>query len=146
MQNDAFRIALGHVYVAAITSGMKPIVGDMRISALPPQDPAQRGAWAETRAAHYLQRRGWRLCARNWIGGGGELDLVCSRWRTLLIVEVRYRSHDQPFVSIDTDKISHLKQASKALIRQHKLQQYVLRFDAIGVMSDGHVEWRKNIC
>ena len=39
-------------------------------------DRRQRGVWAERRAEWYYRRRGWRLAARNWIGGGGELDLV----------------------------------------------------------------------
>lgn len=124
---------------------MTPIVTDMRFTAKPPPDPRLRGSWAETRAARFLQRRGWRLCARNWIGGGGELDLVMSRWKTLLIVEVRFRSHDQPFLTIDNDKITHLQRASKALIQQHNLQQYQIRLDAIGVMSDGSIEWRQQL-
>ena len=56
---------------------------------------------AERRAARHLWLRGWRICARNWIGGGGELDLVGSRWRTLRVVEVRRRpTLAQAFASV----------------------------------------------
>lgn len=109
------------------------------------QTAQERGAWAERRAASYLKRRGWRLCAQNWIGGGGELDLVLSRWKTLLIVEVRYRADGQPFASIDEQKQVHIQSATKALIKQHQLQQYQLRYDAIGVFPNGKIEHRSFI-
>lgn len=109
-------------------------------------DPQQRGQWAERRAARYLQYRGWRLCARNWIGGNGELDIVCSRWKTLLITEVRYRGNDLPFVSIDQDKIDHLRSSTRALIRTHHLHHYRVQFDAIGVFNNGKIERRQRIC
>jgi putative endonuclease len=111
-----------------------------------PADVHQRGRWAEQRAAWYLRRRGWRLCARNWIGGGGELDLVCSRWKTLLIAEVRFRSDNFPFMSIDQQKINHLRSSTRALVQHHGLYRYHLRCDAIGVFADGYIEQRKNIC
>ena len=65
------------------------------------------GAAAESRACWWLRLYGWRICARNWIGGGGELDIVASRWRTLLIVEVRQRTTlAMAMASIDEEKIS----------------------------------------
>ncbi len=109
-------------------------------------DTAERGQWAEQRAAWYLRRRGWRLCAQNWIGGGGELDLVCSRWKTLLIAEVRFRGNDLPFVSIDQEKIDHLRHSARSLVRTHHLHQYTIQFDAIGVFSNGSIERRQHIC
>ena len=111
-----------------------------------PDNPQARGLWAEQRATRYLQWRAWRLCARNWIGGGGELDIVCSRWKTLLIAEVRFRSDDLPFLSIDQQKIDHLRSSAAALIKQHQLYDYAVRFDALGVSSNGHIEQRCGIC
>lgn len=116
------------------------------LSTAVPADIRTRGRWAENRAAWFLRRRGWRLCARNWIGGGGELDLVCSRWKTLLIVEVRFRGDDLPFVSIDQAKIDRLRHSARALIHHHKLYQYHTRCDAIGVFANGRIEWRQEIC
>ena len=143
--NDAFSITKQHAEHSTTYSVCCDILWDMWCKQRPPSDVQERGAWAERKAARYLQRRAWRLCARNWIGGGGELDLVMSRWKTLLIVEVRFRGDDEPFVSIDEEKIKHLQLASKALVRQHKLHQYQIRFDAIGVLRSGELEWRKHI-
>ncbi len=90
--------------------------------------------------------RGWRICARNWIGGGGELDIVASRWRTLLIVEVRQRvSGAAAVASVDRAKLDRTVAAARALIRAHGLEQYRLRFDVIGFPTSGAVVWRRDV-
>jgi Holliday junction resolvase-like predicted endonuclease len=104
------------------------------------------GAAAERAAEHHLRLRGWRICARNWIGGGGELDIVASRWRTLLVVEVRRRSdHDAAAASIDQAKLERTRLAARALVRQHGLHAYRLRFDVFLFDADGRLERRRDI-
>ena len=104
------------------------------------------GRQAETRAAWHLRLRGWRIAARNWYGGGGELDLVASRWRTLLIVEVRRRvSGAEALASIDRAKLERTMRAANALIRAHHLDGYRLRFDVIGVDFAGRIHRRRDI-
>ncbi len=109
--------------------------------------PAQMtGAAAESRACWWLRLYGWRICARNWIGGGGELDIVASRWRTLLIVEVRQRTTlAMAMASIDEEKISKVMSATQSLIHQHGLERYHLRFDAMGWDERGHLRWASDI-
>jgi putative endonuclease len=104
------------------------------------------GAHAERRACGLLRLRGWRIVARNWIGGGGELDIVASRWRTLLVVEVRRRAAaDQAFLSIDRAKLDRTLAAAQALIRAHALQRYRLRVDLVGIDERGRVSARKDV-
>jgi putative endonuclease len=104
------------------------------------------GAAAESRACWHLRLYGWRICARNWIGGGGELDIVASRWRTLLIVEVRQRSTlAAAMASIDEEKMARTMSAAQSLIRQHGLERYRVRFDAMGWDEHGHLRWTENI-
>lgn len=104
-----------------------------------------RGLAAERRACRYLQRRGWRLCARNWAADGGELDLVMSRWRTLLVVEVRSRQHDRPLASIDDAKLARTRLAAQRLIALHGLERYRLRIDAIGFDHRQRLQHRRDI-
>jgi Holliday junction resolvase-like predicted endonuclease len=111
-----------------------------------PSDRHAAGAAAERRACRMLWLRGWRICARNWIGGGGELDIVASRWRTLLIVEVRQRVTTAAAVaSVDRAKLDRTVASARALVRLHGLEQYRLRFDVIGFPVSGNVIWRRDI-
>ncbi len=113
-----------------------------------PPSPTARvvGDAAERRATRMLLLRGWRICARNWIGGGGELDIVASRWRTLLIVEVRQRATTAAAVaSVDRAKLDRTVAAARALVRLHGLEQYRLRFDVIGFPDAGTAIWRRDI-
>jgi len=103
------------------------------------------GAAAERRARWHLWRRGWHIVACNWIGGGGEIDIVASRWRTLLVVEVRRRADAQPLASIDRAKLDRILAASRALIIAHDLQRYRLRIDLIGFDGDGRLLRRRDI-
>ncbi len=90
--------------------------------------------------------RGWRIVARNWIGGGGELDIVASRWRTLLIVEVRHRSAaGDALLSIDRAKLDRTLAAANALVRAHGLARYRLRFDLIGFDAHGRLARQRDI-
>jgi Holliday junction resolvase-like predicted endonuclease len=112
----------------------------------PESDPRLLGAAAERRVERWLRLRGWRICARNWIGGGGELDLVASRWRTLLIVEVRRRGSDAAAAaSVDQAKIERTLRAARALVRAHALFRYRLRLDMFTVDADGRIGRREDV-
>ncbi len=56
------------------------------------------------------------MLVRNWIGGGGELDLVVRRGRTLRMVEVKLREADDPvgIEAIDDGKRRRLRGAAGA--------------------------------
>jgi putative endonuclease len=104
------------------------------------------GDSAERRACWRLRLRGWRIVARNWIGGGGELDIVASRWRTLLVVEVRRRADaGDAFLSIDRAKLDRTLAAANALVRRHGLQRYRLRVDLVGIDERGRITEKKDV-
>jgi putative endonuclease len=50
------------------------------------------GTLGEDRAAAWYIGRGYEILARNWRCRDGEIDLVCSRHRHLVICEVKARS------------------------------------------------------
>ena len=109
-------------------------------------DPRSLGASAERAATRHLRWRGWRICARNWVGGGGELDVVASRWRTLLVAEVRRRvDHEVAGWSVDAAKLERTRRAAHALIRQHGLLRYRLRIDLFLYDAQGRLERRRDI-
>jgi putative endonuclease len=51
----------------------------------------QFGLSAESRAAAFLIAKGYRIVARRWRSGVGEIDIVARRRRTLVFVEVKAR-------------------------------------------------------
>jgi len=109
-------------------------------------DPRVIGQTAERAAERHLRLRGWRICARNWTGGGGELDLVASRWRTLLVGEVRRRvDHQVAGWSVDAAKLQRTRIAAHALVRQHGLQRYRLRIDLFLYDAAGCLERRRDL-
>lgn len=98
------------------------------------------GAHAERRARWRLRLQGWRIVATNWRTVGGELDIVASRWKTLLVAEVRYRSAGDGIASVDQSKLARTVRAAKHLVQLHHLHQYRLRFDVLALDSNG--SWR----
>jgi Holliday junction resolvase-like predicted endonuclease len=109
-------------------------------------DPVAVGRRAERQVELHLRLRGWRIAARNWIGGGGELDLVASRWRTLLVVEVRLRpTHAEALASIDDDKMARTRRAARALVRTFRLFRYRLRIDLFAIDAGGRMLRRRDV-
>jgi putative endonuclease len=69
-----------------------------------------------------LIEQGWDVLARNWRGGGGELDIVVGRRGALRVVEVKSRSVDDlhgPEVALGPAKRRHLVQAAEAFLAQY---------------------------
>lgn len=60
------------------------------------------GLLAESLVAERLGALGWTIVARNWSGGGGELDIVAVQDARLRFVEVKARS-DADARSLDAD-------------------------------------------
>lgn len=58
--------------------------------------PAVGGRWAERRVQRLLEQQGWRLLDRNWRCRWGELDLVLTKPKRLLVVEVKGRTNSGP--------------------------------------------------
>ena len=80
------------------------------------------GVEAEQRAAAHLEQSGWEVVARNWRGGGGELDLVVRRDARLRLVEVKARQPDDPvgpLEAVDARKRRRLIGAGRAWLRSY---------------------------
>ncbi len=52
------------------------------------------GRAAETAAAHYLKKQGYKIVQQNWRTRWCEIDIVAQKSGTTYLVEVKYRSTD----------------------------------------------------
>lgn len=97
--------------------------------------PSDRGKHGEAIAKYYLEKKGYRFLAKNWLCKVGELDLVMQDKSTRVIVEVRLRSPTSFGAGFET--IGRQKQ--KKLIRATKYYQQKenywgdIRFDVVSI-------------
>lgn len=98
------------------------------------------GKWGEQQAADYLQRKGYRICHRNWRFGHRDLDVTALTpdGETLVIAEVKTRSNADfatPEESVDWRKMRNLSIAANAYVRRYQISCDI-RFDVVTVVGD----------
>ncbi|WP_020181172.1 YraN family protein [Methylopila sp. M107] len=93
----------------------------------------RRGIDAETLAAWSLRLKGWRVLARRYSDGPGEVDLVIVRGRTLAFVEVKARVDFASAVEAVTPRQQQrIRRGAEAfLARRPAYAGYVVRFDVV---------------
>ena len=100
-------------------------------------DHLSLGHRGENLVEAHLIRRGYLIHERNWRGGGGELDLVCSRNDILVFVEVRTRSSRflrSPLLTINRAKQSRVSRAASSWLMDRTASYEGIRFDVVGVV------------
>ncbi len=113
----------------------------------------QVGDQAETIALKYLCKHGLEPIEKNYLAKTGEIDIIMldKFEQTLVFVEVRYRQNTR-FGSA-TDTVDYNKQVKLIRTAQHylqkhiKYQDFVCRFDVVGVESDlkyPQISWIKD--
>jgi putative endonuclease len=104
-------------------------------------DPRHRlGRAGERLAAEHLERRGFRIVARNHRTRFGELDLIAHDGRVLVFAEVKTRraGSGSPWDALDADKCRQVRRMARAWLAEapDRPAAATLRFDAIGVVID----------
>ncbi|MBQ8432246.1 MAG: YraN family protein [Clostridia bacterium] len=87
----------------------------------------QIGDWGERYAVHYLRRRGYTVKERNWRNGKCEIDIIASRLRDIVFVEVKTRSYyteelltaPPPGNAVRSEKQRLTRHGAKAYLYQH---------------------------
>jgi|LJSS01.1.fsa_nt_gb putative endonuclease len=97
----------------------------------------QRGIEAETIAAEYLERLGFRVVARNVHAGRlGEIDLIAYEGEVLVFVEVKARSSHRfgtPEEAVTPRKRRFLVRAAQVYRAAHGLDEVPCRFDVVAI-------------
>lgn len=78
--------------------------------------PEYYGKYGELEAARYLQKQGYKLFDVNYHCRFGEIDLICTKGRYLVFVEVKTRSQGaiaDPAEFVDRYKQERIIQTAK---------------------------------
>ena len=95
------------------------------------------GLRGERAARKYLARQGWRMLVTRSLELLGELDLVAEDDGTIVFVEVKTRRSYQaglPAEGVDHAKQVRLARLALLFLKRHRLLEYPVRFDVVGVM------------
>ncbi|MCU0309999.1 MAG: YraN family protein [Acidimicrobiales bacterium] len=96
------------------------------------------GAHGEALAARWYEARGYRVVARNWRCRDGELDLVLTRGRTLVVCEVKTRSSaafGSPAEAVTPAKQARIRRLAVRWLEETGSRPGHLRFDVAGVIG-----------
>ncbi|MBC8195985.1 MAG: YraN family protein [Acidimicrobiia bacterium] len=99
------------------------------------------GRWGERVAERYYRRDGYRVLARNWRCGSGEIDLILERSGTVVFCEVKTRTSEafgHPAEAVDQRRQGRLRQAAVEWIKADG-RSGSIRFDVVAVLP-GRVE------
>lgn len=106
------------------------------------------GQAAEDTAAHFLEKQGCRIIARNWHCPFGEIDLIAEQSGTLLFVEVKYRrsaAFGGTAYSITPSKLAKLQKSAEYYLQQHRKGRTDCRLDAVLIEGGNPPVWLQNI-
>ena len=94
------------------------------------------GDRGENLAARYLRNRGYKIISRNFRCEGGEIDIVARDGKTIVFVEVKTRSYDDPAPEdqVDATKQHQLTKAGKVYLSRYGYPQPPARFDVVAIV------------
>ena len=91
------------------------------------------GRRSELLAALWLMLKGYRILERNYLAGGGEIDLIAQKGPVIALVEVKARSNfDAALLAIDRRKLEQITKAARFWLSSARAPEaLVLRFDVV---------------
>ena len=103
------------------------------------------GRTGEQIAVEYLERAGLRILDRNWRSTDGEVDIVATERRVLVVCEVKTRSgttFGTPLEAITRHKRARLRRLAAQWLVAHGVLFDEVRIDVIGVLRDSGGEFQ----
>ena len=97
------------------------------------------GKKGEQLAIASLVNRGYQILEENWRFQKSEIDIIATKKKTLMSVEVKTRSSDflgKTQEAVNPKKIKHLVTAMNGYVRMRRMDVEV-RFDVIAINKNG---------
>ncbi|WP_428938245.1 YraN family protein [Fontivita pretiosa] len=94
------------------------------------------GPRGENVAAKHLRNLGYKILVRNFRCSAGEIDIVARDGKTIVFVEVKTRTNDDP---TPEDQVNHAKRhqitkAAKLYLSRYGVPQPPARFDVVAIV------------
>jgi len=107
------------------------------------------GARGEAAAARYLEGLGFRVVERNYRCKIGEIDLICTRGKLLVFVEVKARrscAYGAPQEAVDGRKARQIRRVAAWYLTQGArikrfYDDFDIRFDVVEVRAEHEAGW-----
>ena len=99
------------------------------------------GNIGERYAANYLQKKGYKVIARNFKVKVGEIDIIAQDGDTLVLVEVKTRNntlYGQPEEAVNTKKIYRIQRAGEYFAQTHRGLPKKQRIEVIAIQLSGN--------
>ncbi|GAA4769300.1 YraN family protein [Novosphingobium ginsenosidimutans] len=91
-----------------------------------------QGRRGEALAALYLRFKGWRILAQRLKTPRGEIDLIARRGRTVIFVEVKWRSSAELLDdAIDPYRLRRVSAAAEAVVHRYVRPGDLVRIDVL---------------
>lgn len=91
-----------------------------------------QGRRGEALAAWYLRLTGWRILAQRLKTPRGEIDLIARRGRTVIFVEVKWRSSAELLdEAVDPYRMRRIAAAVEAVAHRHARPGDLVRIDVL---------------
>lgn len=105
------------------------------------------GNKGEQEAAIYLENHGYEIRERNFRSKTGEIDIIVSRGKTIIFVEVKTRgsyAYGIPSEAVTISKQRKIIRTAQAYIQSKRLYGYAYRFDVLEVLApkSGNISFR----
>ncbi|MBR0139486.1 MAG: YraN family protein [Firmicutes bacterium] len=97
------------------------------------------GRKGEDAACSYLERKGWRIVARNYRCRFGEIDMIAAKDGVLAFIEVKTRSRADfgfPREAVNAEKQRKLRASAQVfMLRRPEFSRFQPRMDVIEIRA-----------
>jgi len=100
------------------------------------------GEKGEFLAARYLEKKGYKICFKNWRSGKLEIDIIAEQDGFIIFIEVKTRESNfmgEPELAVTRKKQSQIIKAADAYFKETDCQ-LESRFDIIGIILNSKTE------
>ncbi len=97
------------------------------------------GRRGEDLAVQFLQDQGLIVLSRNWRCRDGEIDVIATDSRRLVVCEVKTRSGTRfggPAEAVDSRKAMRIRRVTQAWLATHQVPWCEIRFDVLAIVAE----------